>query len=516
MTDRPLGAYAAVDLGASSGRVMVGFVEVGVDGDRRVRMSEVHRFANGPQPDSLLPGATLRWDADRLFDETLHGLAAAVRAAGAEGRELTGIGVDSWGVDYAVLPRDATAAPDSTDVPRATSVPTVDHHRGADPAGPAEAEAAVGAARAYAVSGIPPQPINTSYRLRADRARRADPSTGGDGGTVLLVPDLWVHLMSGATGAERTIASTTQLLDAQTGDWSAELVESWQLEAFHLPETVAPGAPAGVTLPWVTERIGAAHPVPVFRVAGHDTASALAFAIPDDGQLLVSSGSWSLAGLSLSAPVLTDEAFAAGLTNERGVGDSTLLLRNLSGLWLLGECTRQWSIEAGRMLDPVDLVRQAAEFPAPAVAAPVFDVGDERLLAPGDMPERIARLCVEAGRPAPEGILGTVRSIVESLAVAYAESVELLAAVTGISARSVRIVGGGSRNALLCRRTAELTGLPVVAGPAEASAFGNLAVQLVAAGEFGSLAEVYAVGGEAGGEITRYEPAAALQKGSPA
>ena len=622
MSDRPPAAYAAVDLGASSGRVMLGFAEAdeGADGERggaaaragrRVRMTEVHRFANGPHPESLAEGATLRWDVDRLFEETLTGLAAAVRVAAEQGLELAGIGVDSWGVDYAILPsegawghpRESAAwgdpsesaawgdprasdpsarssesdssgdprVPDASADPIAPSpgsapsraLPPVNHYRGADLAGPAEAESVVTAARVYALSGVPPQPINTSYRLRADRAARAarldgtEPGradTGGTepggaepgrtqpggtqpdgteaghaqsdgteavhaqrdgaapGGTVLLVPDLWVHLLSGDTSAERTIASTTQLLDAQTGEWSAELVEALGLIAFTLPGTVAPGARAGVTLPWVAERIGAAHPVPVFHVAEHDTASALAFAEPDGGQLLVSSGSWSLVGLSVSAPVLTDEAFAAGLTNEHGVGDSTLVLRNLAGLWLLVECTRQWSREAGRILDPVDLVRQAIDHPG--LAAPVFDVGDERLLTPGDMPQRIARLCLEAGQPAPDGVLGTVRSIVESLAVAYAESVELLAAATGIPVRSVRIVGGGSRNELLCRRTADLTGLPVMAGPAEASAFGNLAVQLVAAGEFRSLAEVYAAGGEAGGEIARYEPSAARQRGS--
>ncbi|WP_440708997.1 FGGY-family carbohydrate kinase [Herbiconiux sp. YIM B11900] len=661
MSVRPPAAYAAVDLGASSGRVMLGFVEAGAgsgagaEGERQVRMTEVHRFANGPHPESLAPGATLRWDVDRLFDETLAGLAAAVRVAAEHGRELAGIGVDSWGVDYALLPPGGAGAgsPAASADPQAQAasadsrpIPPVDHYRGADPAGPAEAESVVTAARSYTLSGIPPQPINTSYRLRAAvRAARAaepdraedgraesdpaepdyaesdraesgstesghaesghaesdraepdraepdyaesdpaepdyaesdpaepdyaesdraesgstesghaesghaesdraepdraepdyaesdpaepdyaepdpaesdptEPDSAEPGGTVLLVPDLWVHLLSGATSAERTIASTTQLLDAQTGDWSAELVDALGLGSFTLPGTVAPGARAGVTLPWVTERIGAAHPVPVFHVAEHDTASALAFAEPDDGQLLVSSGSWSLAGLSLSAPVLTDEAFAAGLTNERGAGDSTLLLRNLAGLWLLVECSRQWSHEAGRMLDPVDLVRQAIA--RPELATPVFDVGDGRLLAPGDMPERIARLCTEAGQPAPDGVLGTVRSIVESLAVAYAESVDVLAAATGLGVRSVRIVGGGSRNDLLCRRTAELTGLPVVAGPAEASAFGNLAVQFVAAGEFASLAEVYAAGGEAGGEIARYEPSAARLKGSPA
>jgi rhamnulokinase len=489
-------AYAAVDLGATSGRVMLGMVDAG-----EVRMIEVHRFANGPSADSLLPGATLRWDVERLFDETLTGIAAAVRAAEAEGRVLAGIGVDSWGVDYGLLDGSERFSGH------------VDHHRGADPAGPAEAETAVPALpadRVYALSGIPPQPINTSYRLRAELR------SGTPGGTLLLVPDLWVFLLTGETGAERTIASTTQLLDARSGRWSPELVDGWGLGAFAFPDPVAAGSSAGVTLPQITARMGASAPVPVFRVAEHDTASALAFAEPDAPQLLVSSGSWSLAGLCLESPVLSREAREAGFTNESGVAGSTLLVRNLAGMWLLVECVRQWSEEAGHPLDPITLVQEASA--RDDLAAPVFDVSDERLLAPGDMPARIARLCAESGLTPPEGVLGTVRSIVESLATAYAEAAQAVSRLTGSpvrSVRSVRIVGGGSRNELLCRRTAELTGLPVIAGPAEASAFGNLAVQLVAAGEFPHLAAVYAAGGSAGGGIARYAPSATPRHPDP-
>ena len=481
-------AYAAVDLGASSGRVMLGVVDHS-EGSPRIRMTEVHRFANGPRHASLEPGALLEWDVERLVEETLEGLAAAVSAAASEGCTLAGIGVDSWGVDYALV-----ASGDGLPV-----VPRVDHHRGAEPSWVAEASAVVGADQAYAATGIPPQSINTSVRLHA----ATDPT-----GTLLLVPDLLVRLLSGSVGAELTIASTTQLLDARSGEWSRSLIAAWGLDRIDFPAVVAPGTPAGVTLPHVTRRLGASQPVPVYRVAEHDTASALAFAAPDDGQLLVSSGSWSLAGVCVAEPVLTGSALAAGLTNERGVGGSTLLLRNLAGLWLLSECARQWSAEGGRMLDPVDLVREASLAPGDAAGgrAPVFDVGDPRLLAPGDMPARIAALCVERGQPAPEGVLGTVRSIVESLATAYAESVGVFEREAGTRIRSVRIVGGGSRNELLCRRTAALTGLPVVAGPAEASAFGNLAVQLVAAGEFASLSEVYAAGGSAGGALAHYEP----------
>ncbi|MBF4514286.1 rhamnulokinase [Plantibacter sp. VKM Ac-2885] len=465
--------HAAVDLGASSGRVMLGRWA-----DGRLELTEVHRFPNGP----ITQDGRLRWDAEHLFEETLVGLAEAVRIAAAAGGVLDGIGVDSWGVDIALV-----------GVGTGTAFPTVPHHRGADADGPARAAVLVDAATAYAMTGVLEQTINTSYQLRSRAeeldARRAD----GDRPTVLLVPDLWVWLLTGVVGAERTIASTTQLLDQGTGDWAAELIRRWGLDGFDFPPVVAPGTVVDPTTPEVTARLGSSVPIPVHRVAEHDTASALAFARPDGAELLVSSGSWSLVGVCLPAPVLTEHARTAGFTNEAGVSGSSLLLRNLAGMWLLTECARAWSAEDGSAVDLVELVSAAtAEAETDEDVRPaVFDVADPRLLVPGDMPERIATLCRETGQRPPSGRSDTVRSVVESLAVAYAETVRACEAITGVAIRSVRIVGGGSRNRLLCARTAARTGLPVTAGPAEASALGNLAVQLVAAGHAPSLDAVY-------------------------
>ncbi len=445
--------------------------------DGRLELTEVHRFPNGP----ITQDGRLRWDAERLFEQTLVGLAEAVRIAETAGGVLDGIGVDSWGVDVALL----TAG-------TGTAVPTVPHHRGADADGPARAAVLVDAATAYAVTGVLEQTINTSYQLRSRAeeldVRRAD----GDRPTVLLVPDLWVWLLTGVVGAERTIASTTQLLDQGTGDWAVELIRRWGLDGFDFPPVVGPGTVAGPTTPEVTARLGSSVPIPVHRVAEHDTASALAFARPDGAELLVSSGSWSLVGVCLPEPVLTEHARTAGFTNEAGVAGSSLLLRNLAGMWLLTECARAWSAEDGSAVDLVGLVSGVAEAQADADDPPaVFDVADPRLLVPGDMPERIATLCRETGQRPPSGRAATVRSIVESLAAAYAETARACEAITGVTIRSVRIVGGGSRNRLLCTRTAARTGLPVTAGPAEASALGNLAVQLVAAGHAPSLDAVY-------------------------
>ena len=475
MTDQTVPRFhAAVDLGASSGRVMLGRWA-----DGRLELTEVHRFPNGP----IMQDGRLRWDAERLFEETIVGLAEAVRIAAAAGGVLDGIGVDSWGVDIALV-----------GVGTGTAFPTVLHHRGADADGPARAAMLVDAVTAYSVTGVLEQTINTSYQLRSRaeelEARRAD----GDRPTVLLVPDLWVWLLTGVVGAERTIASTTQLLDQGTGDWAAELIRRWGLDGFDFPPVVAPGTVAGPTTPEVTARLGSSVPIPVHRVAEHDTASALAFARPDGAELLVSSGSWSLAGVCLPAPVLTERARAAGFTNEAGVAGSSLLLRNLAGMWLLTECARAWSAEDGSAVDLVELVAAVSELERDAatdVTPAVFDVADPRLLVPGDMPERIATLCRETGQRPPGGRSDVVRSVVESLAVAYAETVRACEAITGVTIRSVRIVGGGSRNRLLCARTAARTGLPVTAGPAEASALGNLAVQLVAAGHAPSLDTVY-------------------------
>ncbi|ROR82541.1 rhamnulokinase [Plantibacter flavus] len=474
--------HAAVDLGASSGRVMLGRWA-----DGRLSLIEVHRFPNGP----ITQDGRLRWDAERLFEETLVGLAEAVRIAEAAGGVLDGIGIDSWGVDIALVGvGTGTAFPSGL----ASRFPTVPHHRGADADGPARAAVLVDAATAYAVTGVLEQTINTSYQLRS-RAEELDVRRA-DGGrpTVLLVPDLWVWLLTGVVGAERTIASTTQLLDQGTGDWAAELIRRWGLDGFDFPPVVAPGTVAGPTTPEVTARLGSSVPIPVHRVAEHDTASALAFARPHGAELLVSSGSWSLVGVCLPAAVLTEHARAAGFTNEAGVAGSSLLLRNLAGMWLLTECARAWSAEDGSAVDLVDLVAAVSEMEGDAatdVTPAVFDVADPRLLVPGDMPERIATLCRETGQRPPGGRSDVVRTVVESLAVAYAETVRACEAITGVTIRSVRIVGGGSRNRLLCARTAARTGLPVTAGPAEASALGNLAVQLVAAGHAPSLDTVY-------------------------
>lgn len=477
-------AFAAVDLGASSGRVILGTHTEGT-----LALEEVHRFANGP----LERAARLEWDAEKLFTEIVAGLARAVSLLAERGHQLDGIGIDTWGVDYALLDRESG------------ELGPVTHYLGADPAGPARAAAHVSEERSYTITGVLPQHINTAYRLR-DEAE-ADGTRAPR--TVLLTADLWVYLLTGVAGADWTLASTTGLLDPRRREWSPELVDAWGLGHLELPPLSPAGTLAAVTSPEITARIGAAHPVPVYRVAEHDTASALAFATPGSGELLVSSGSWSLVGVSLDEPLTCRDALEAGFTNELGADGSVLLLRNLPGMLMLGECVRHWESQGREVPEVLDLVIAAADSGRPGS---IFDVGDERALTSSDMPAAIVELCRENGTPPPVTEVEFAAAIVESLAAAYADSITLITRVSGSPLTSIRIVGGGSLNSVLCARTAELAGLPVVAGPSEASALGNIAVQLVASGSVPSLAAAYA----AAARVTRVRTFAPSHPEGPA
>jgi rhamnulokinase len=458
--------FAAVDLGGQSGRVVLGRVH-----RDRLRYREVHRFANVPLEVSTEDGTRWHWDTGTLWEQTLDGLAAAVRAAAALGDRLAGIGVDSWGVDYGLV----SAAGDL--------IGPATHHRSASADLVTEADALVSSAEAWARTGIEKAPMNTSRRLAADaRAGRLAP-----GVTALLTPDLFTCWLTGARGAERTIASTTELLDVRTGDWALDLAVRWGIDPAVLPPVVPAGSDAGVTLPHVTARLGADAPVPVYRVASHDTASAIAAATSNAGRDgVVSCGSWALAGCIAAEPALGEQARSAGYTNEAAADGRTLLLRNLSGLWLLESCLSAWIPDGSARVSSHDRSARRAELLAAAAALPaggaVVDAGDPALRAPGDMPARLAALTGRDLSPAQ-----TVRCILDSLAAAFATALSVAADLTGVAMERVHLVGGGSRVTALARSTARATGLPVVAGPAEATSIGNLMVQAVAAGAFDSL-----------------------------
>ncbi len=430
--------FAAIDLGASSGRVVAGRLDGG-----RVALEELHRFANRPVrlPDGL------RWNLLALFEEALSAL---------RGRSLDGVGVDTWGVDYALVDEHG----------RVLGLPF--HYRDDRTDGMvARAFERVPQADQYAVTGIQTMPINTVFQLLADEGSAALAAAHA----IALVPDLLAYWLSGSMANERTNASTTGLLDARTGEWAHELIARLRLPARLFGALVEPGTELGPVL---------AHhdfSAPVYAVASHDTAAAYAGTpVRDEHAAILSSGTWSLLGVELPAPVLGDPE----LTNERGVDGTIRLLKNVMGLWLEQECARAWDAPFA------ELHRAAQEAPADV---PLFDPDDEAFLKPGDMPARIAAAC---GRP--EMSRGeTMRSIFVSLACKYRRVLERLEAASGRELRTIHVIGGGARNALLCRLTADLTGREVLAGPVEATALGNVLVQARAAGYLGSPAEMRAV-----------------------
>jgi rhamnulokinase len=456
---RTTAAVAAVDLGATSGRVILGGL---VDG--RLRMRHVARFPN--QPVRLHEGERdgLHWNITELYRSLTAGLAQALRGED----EVVSVGVDSWAVDYALLRGG-----------RMLGVPY--HYRDERTAAGVEAvHGQVGPEELYARNGLQHLPFNTVFQLAADRI-------AGDlavADRALLIPDLVAYWLTGQQVAEATNASTTGLLDARTRQWDTGLLDELGLARELLAAVVAPGATIGELLPAVAAELGAGPGLAVTAVGSHDTASAVA-AVPTTAEdaAFISSGTWSLVGIELEAPVLSAESRAANFTNEGGVDGRVRYLKNVSGLWLLTESMRTWdgpgATDAQRSSDLAALLAEAAAVTRPV---PVFDATDDRFTAPGDMPARITAWCREHDVEPPRTRAEVVRSILESLAAAYATTIEQAEKLSGRSIRTVHVVGGGSQNALLCQLTADRTGRTVHAGPAEATAIGNVLVQLRAAG----------------------------------
>ncbi|KAB8163054.1 rhamnulokinase [Streptomyces sp. 3MP-14] len=432
----------------------------GSDGERAggaVELAEVHRFPNRP----VRVAGTLHWDVLALYRGVLDGLAEAGRRAG--GR-LAGVGIDSWAVDFGLL--DASGALLGNPV----------HYRDGRTAGVAERVARrVGAAELYRATGLRALPFNTVYQLVA---MEGSPQRAA-ARRLLLMPDLIAYWLTGVAGTELTNASTTGLIDPRTGDWAWGVAEALGIDVGLFPPLRRPGAAAGELLPEVLDECGLAGPVPVTAVGSHDTASAVV-GVPaaGDGFAYVATGTWSLAGLELPAPVLSEASRLADFTNELGVDGTVRYLRNIMGLWLLQECLREWA-EGGVEPELGPLLAEAARLPGPG---PVVDAGGEEFLAPGGMPGRIAAACRRSGQPEPVGRAGMVRCVLDSLALAHREAVAEAARLAGVEVRVVHVVGGGAHNALLCQLTADACGLPVVAGPTEAASLGNVLVQARAAG----------------------------------
>jgi rhamnulokinase len=481
---RSVRTVAAVDLGAESGRV----VRATFDGEH-LDAAEVSRFAHLPRP----VDGILRWDLAGLTRDITAGLGAL----GADG-PVASVGVDSWGVDYGLLRADGTLLDDPTCYRDPRQLTALD-----------EALATVGRDRLYRSTGTQINEINTVFALLSD-ARTT--SRLDDAATLLMLPDVFHHLLAGSRVTEFTAASTSGLYDTRAGRWVTELAEELGIPTGILPEVV----PSGTDLGPVIGDLGAG-PLAGTRViapAGHDTASAvIATPFPEPGSLFVSSGTWSLVGVEVPRPVVTADSLACNLTNEGGYAGTTRLLRNVMGLWLLQECRRTWTLQ-GSEHGYDELVRLAAEEPA---LRSVVNPNAREFLGRGDMPARLQEYCRRTGQPVPATPAAITRCIVDSLALSYRTTAEDIAAVTGTTPPAVCLTGGGARNDLLAQATADATGLPVHCGPVEATSLGNAAAQLAALGELGGIDDIRAVVARTAGLRTwsprtdgRWEQAAAL------
>jgi rhamnulokinase len=470
------GSHVAVDLGAASGRVMLGRA-----GPGRLELEEMHRFRNDPVdlPDGL------HWDALRLHLEILEGLRKTARLH----REVLSIGIDSWGVDYGLLDGGGRLLgnPHHYRDPR-TSV------------GVEAVHAIIPRERLYPRNGLQVMPFNTIYQLAASRGTPELDAAA----TMLLTPDLFGYWLTGVVGAEETMASTTGLLDPRDRTWALDLLDEVGLPRGILPALGRPGDVVGELRDRVIEETGLGRDTHLTLVGSHDTASAVV-AVPAEGDefAYISSGTWSLVGVELDAPVLTEASRLAEFTNEGGVDGRVRYLRNVMGLWLLQETMRAWE-RAGTPEDLAALLAAAAELPT---GGPVVEPNEAAFMPPGDMPARIADACRRADLPMPASRPAMVRCILDSLAVAHARALDDARRLSGREIRVVHVVGGGSRNELLCQLTADACGLPVVAGPVEATALGNVLVQARAHGQLSGELETLRALVRSTLPLRRFEPA---------
>ncbi len=455
----------AVDLGAESGRVM----QVSLDGER-LHIEEIHRF---PSVSVTIHG-TLYWDVLRMWHEITTGIKMVAPGAAS-------IGVDTWGVDFGLLDRDGNLLANPV------------HYRDNRTDGMMEwVFERVPRREIFERTGIQFLQLNTLYQIAS--LVKANSPVLQNAATFLTMPDLLNYWLSGVKASEFTIATTTQFYNPRSGGWDADLLAKIGAPTHILPEIVPSGT-----------KLGVYNGIPVIAPACHDTGSAVA-AVPTTttNYAYLSSGTWSLLGLELDRPVINDDAYAANVTNEGGVGGKFRFLRNITGLWLIQQSRRVWQEQTGKLYEYAELAELAQ---AAAPFRSLFDPDHKDFLTPGDIPARLCALCARTGQSQPETPGQIVRAIYESLAFKYRYYLEKLAAVSGQRVDRLHIIGGGSRNTLLCQMVANAIGRPVVAGPAEATALGNALVQFIALGEFADLSQARELMSRSA-ETATYEPAA--------
>ena len=452
----------AFDFGASSGRAILATY----DGEK-IKMEEVHRFSNDP----VTVCGTFYWDVLRLFFEIKQGITKAVHQGG-----FDAIGIDTWGVDFGLLDKKG----------RLLNNPV--HYRDTRTVGMMEKVfQTVPQKELYDETGIQMARLNTIFQLYS--LVQNEPETLALADTMLLMPDLFAYLLTGVKRAEYTEVSTTQMLNPKTGDWHYELLEKLGIPTRILPKIIDAGETYGLLSDEICEELGCPK-VPVIAVATHDTGSAVA-SVPSqkDDLIYISCGTWSLFGTELPAPVINDTTSRFNLTNESGFGRTTRMLKNIMGLWLIQESRRQW-IREGFDVSYADLEKEALEVePFRCFINP----DDPSFELPGNQPKRVQEYCERTGQTVPQTRGEIMRCIYESLAMKYRATFQQIREVTGKSYETIHMIGGGTKDRLLCQMTADACNTPVIAGPIEATAMGNIAVQLIALGEFSGLKEARGV-----------------------
>ena len=459
MNPIPKAYVLAIDLGASSGRGMVGCFDKG-----QITLEEVHRFDNTP----ITLNGTLHWDMELLFREIKQSIVKA-----ASRYPIESVAVDTWGVDFGLLDEQGALLENPV------------HYRDGRTAGMLErAKQYISAEDHYRFSGNQFMEINTAFQLLSLKENRPELLTKA--ACMLMMPDLFHYLLCGKQCAEQTIASTSQLYDPVNRNWSLEIITGLGLPERIFPEVVAPGTLLGTLHPALAKELGVPE-LKVMTVAGHDTQSAMV-AVPakEEDFLFLSCGTWSLLGTELRAPLITDEAYGKGITNESAYDGKTAFLQNITGLWLVQESRREWKQE-GRAYSYSQMADMAQE--AEAINA-YIDPDDPVFMAPGDIPARVREYCQRTGQQIPQGDGQVLRCIYQSLAFKYRLAAEGISACTGKSYDKLHMIGGGSSAALLCRMTADAGGMDVYAGPIEATALGSVATQLVTLGYLDNLEQV--------------------------
>jgi rhamnulokinase len=442
---------AAIDIGASSGRVAVGSLESG-----SLVIQEVHRFKHEAKE---FEDRGLRWEWAKIVDEVKTGLLKAQELG-----EIISIGIDTWAVDYGLLDAQGELIEDPYS------------YRDSRTDGFMQSISdSLGAEWIYSRTGIQFIFFNTAYQLYAARNTPAIKSAA----TFLMLPDLLNYVLSGSKSNDITNASSTQLLNAHTQEWDWELIDKLEIPRNIFPALHKPGTKVGHI-----NGHGSLDGIAVVAVGSHDTASAVAGVPlrPTKDSAYISSGTWSLVGLELDEPVTDAKALSYNITNEAGVADRIRFIKNVSGMWLLEESLRYWKSQ-GKTLTAADLARDASSLNRKQI----IDTNDPRFAKPGPMPELIADYCRETQQEVPATPVEFARCIFDSLAHAYAQSLRQLEDAAGVKVKEINIVGGGSSNELLNQLTADATGLPVIAGPVEATVMGNLIIQMMSAGWIDSL-----------------------------